>query len=569
MPGISDEKFDAILGMTKRAKTDNEKFAAMLIVTKTVEPENLPLEKLHRLLHCIGLQFPHRLLATACKSNEDQGVKQAYGSIAISVIKLFYLSGPEGFDLKSEKTAVLLLETLKEFSDFTDCDEIITDCLATLAILLERKTDIPYGDVFQALISCPYRWMEKVFAALTVLIESHPELTRATRYNKWIDKMSKDFRDEKGPIKFDICTILSRAIRCLNGELLPNSDDWLDSAIVGLGDILCSKVSQKHRQDAIILASEVISLVGLLSFIDISNEKNLVVVLTRLACIEIGLVFRDIREHRYQGPVDSESMLLIASCFKVTELFCQAIADFEQNEQQGRRDALNFEQIRLAQPTLSDMATGLIEYLSEAVQGDLDMERGAELHESSIRMFGAWMNIEYNVSSSQGLEGQKLLPILLLYIKDNKGFHLIKFIIPAIMLSSGSMDSSNDKVFSILCDISTEFVKSSNSYISGSDDALVLHLVLQCMVGMLTSEFKTNKSDAECCEFIDDIIEELHSQTVGLNTKAYLFTLFSRWLNRLPISGSSANEVFWECEDFVFEAFQVSKINHKLELNER
>lgn len=554
--------FEVVLAIVNRAVTDDEKFAAMLIIAKSISPTTMPEEKFHTLLESVGLQFPCRLLATACKQTEDQETREAYGAISASVLKLFciYHRTHGGIDVKP--VIPLLLRGIETFSSQPNCKDMVDDCLEALISLLEKKSDIDYVAIFNVVVSSPYPLQEKLLSTLRLVLQICPEVTETESFKDWKNSISTEFRTDKEGRKFEICKILCVVFQNLHEKWPPQSKEWLDDVMIGLGDILCSKVTQEQRHDAIGLTSELLSLYGLPSFIDKSSEKNFIVVVTRLSCIEIGLFFQDvINQSGFCG--NQEDLSLVLSCFKITEIFCEAVAQFEQNETGAVADHLSFEQIRLAQPALCEMVGSVKEHISLSLTRHVELERKEEqLFHSCLRVFGSWMNIEYNLSSSQGAQALSIVPAVLKYVWSVRDFHLIKFILPAVMLSTDCSSlsiSTAQEIFFVLCEILADLVKMRNSHDSWSAEQTITNLIIQCIIAICQSRFEAIDNNTEVVSnVVNGIKEGICEYDGNLVVEAYIYTLVIIWLNLVPTIRCGSDQLFLKCLDFLFGAFKVS-----------
>lgn len=570
MSAFSDRNFEAILALVKRAVSDNEKFAAMMIVSKGLSPGVLPKEKLHTLLESIGLQFPCRLLSTACKPTGHQETRESYAAIASSVIKLFCICHyHNGIDMKP--VIPVLLKGIKTFSNYVSCKDMLDDCWEALISLLKRKLDIDYVGIFNVAISSPHSSQEKLLAMLKLVLQNCPEISETEQFEDWMNYISSQFKTEKDSQKFKICKTLC----CVFQNLLESSSSkvWLDDVMIGLGDILCSKVTQEQQCDAIELASELLSLYGLPLFIEKSRQKNFIVLVTRLSCIEVGLFFQDVISQRSEFSTKQENLSVILPCFKIIEVFCAAIAQFEQNEMGVVADLLNFEQIRLAQPTLCEMAGSVKEYISLILAKDVELDqKEKQLFHACLRVFGSWMNIEYNLSSPQGDKALLIVPALLKYVWSAKDSQLIKFILPAVMLSidsSGMGTSTVQEIFLILCNILNDLMKRKSSCEFWSEEETIIKPSIQCIIAMCQSQFEAIGHNTEVISDVASSIKHgISKYDRNLVTDAYIYTLAISLLNRFPLIRCESNELFLKCLDFLFGAFKVP-VTSKLELDLR
>ena len=120
------------------------------------------------------------------------------------------------------------------------------------------------------------------------------------------------------------------------------------------------------------------------------------------------------KKKKFDSFVCQEVWVLLTSCFRITEIFCAAIAQFEQNEEGTGPDILNFEQIRLAQPALADMANSLFDHITIVLGcGQGCTGNRSLLSHVCIRMLGSWLNVENNLTSAQGIEMLSIMPNIL------------------------------------------------------------------------------------------------------------------------------------------------------------
>ncbi|XP_039251886.2 neurochondrin-like [Styela clava] len=559
---ISNEKFLGILSMVEKAKSDNERFAALLVVSKLTRGGSILPENRKELLKAIGIQFPLRLVKTACSQTTEEN-KFSFVSIGMSILWSFCADVEFFRDEGLEAIVPHLLKVVKLFSNEEKYESVIEDCMDCLIALTyfdDCISEIIESDAFNTLCLCE-KQSDKSHHFISMLLSKQPHLWQNKQFQKWFKSLANVFKIDQTNKKFTICTHLFQILTAYSSEHLLGYHEAITDIMCGLEDVLCSKLNTEQRKSPIQLASEIFRLFGISWFTMNSKKTNFIVIVTRLSCIEIGLFLRNISNDIESNF--SENLSVIMSCFFISEAFCSAVAKFEQNDSE-KDDILSFEQIRLTQPALADLANSVSIFISsysvDDETGIPDTELLNLLLPICIRFLGSWLNIENNVTSAQGNETLPILKQVLKYIVKHENLLLLECTLPAVMQAASAM-STHDTIIkngilqSLICVI--DLIEKKLHYPGKMDNLVTFHIVLQSLISVCST-----MTNVECQDYHNDLSKIFSIMTIlvqkplSIQTFGYVYPLSSILLNKS--SCSISDDILCKIFKFLFDAYEVS-----------
>lgn len=336
MAGEVSEAVKKCCALLKTSGGDNEKFAALFMVTKLVKGKHATPAARVAIFEAIGFDFLRRLLLTDnvpidCPPN-------IYKSLALNILTVFcvedsLVSKPEILDL------IPVFLQLIQTDDASDSDSLIAvreafSCLKGVANVAPQAL-IQAGavEVLSRIYSNSGFQSDDALDVLALLIVSSEVPLKFDA--KLLNKIAVDFATEQDQRKFQLA-------KCLNAILSRSpkiEGDWSQSVYKGLSDILQSRLGAEQRDPALILTATMLDLFGF-EWILLQDEvkgKQFFLLLTQLAAIEVrmqleGVKFKDLK------PKEN----LIGACFVILEKSLSTLdnVDLEQKERQSVYQAL-------------------------------------------------------------------------------------------------------------------------------------------------------------------------------------------------------------------------------------
>lgn len=530
---------ETILSMLGRAKSDNDKFASLLVLSKITSANDLTEDERKKVFETIGFSFPIRLLISSCSDECKTDSKSVvYAALGSSVLSAFCTSADvvKGKDILNAVPHALKVveEFSKRFGENELATQAVNDCLDFLIAVSHHKEHLEKLislNILSVISSLDIVAIPKCSELLLFILSLHAELWLQSDVWDLLTKLSCNFKQNQEKEKFQLCQIINGLVSSIPRVHFHQFRDfdlitWREDVLEGCKQILCSRVTVPQRQSALILVSTTLSLFDIDSCFR-SSEYMFFIVVVRLSCIEIGLILQQYLENE---PRDSlaglhQSLPVVVACYGIVEAYCVAVSNFERDD----NSILTFEHIRNVQSTLDDVAKCCSAFLEEGLQKtDVLSQQHLYFMHSTIRFLGSYLNVEYHVANNA--EMLHVLVKVIHYItpafKDN--VHLFNYIAPAILISlenEGTRTSFlHEDVISSLLQFLQFFYGEENS------NSETLHLVIQSIIAICT--FCGNTLEKVLCKMLSFILnqklESVHEESVP-----YTHTLLVVLLNKL------------------------------------
>lgn len=381
----------------KGAKSDNDRFASLFVVTKLIKADECDKHSLKLLYEAIGFDFLNRLLRSTEVPQDCPPF--IYKSIALSIVSCF-CSVTEIVESRAILSIIPVLLDIVTTSDTDDMEDnlmLISDCYTCLMAIAASETGKKALMEKDSLLRLTDVYVEEMFRhdeALKLLVYL------ATSQNKrlWEGKeeafkqlmvrLSSEFNSENTERKFELCKML--AVLITNSPRLPaaelEQEEWPRKTLLTLESLLCSRIGTSHRDIALQLVAGLLELMGIgWGLKHGPNPRQFLLLLVNLACVEVRMKLED---KTLEQAIESADVLV--SCYSVVEQFItfmtsQGFLDFDSKQREQAYCALKG-------------AVGAI--LALLIQTDEEFshewnlpaaDRRAQFICASIRILGSWL----------------------------------------------------------------------------------------------------------------------------------------------------------------------------------
>ncbi|ROT71056.1 putative neurochondrin-like [Penaeus vannamei] len=234
----------------RRANSDTEKFAALLMVTKLIKAEQLDEDSKKRIMDAVGLDFLARLLKT---SDVPEGCPPfMFKSIALTILTCFISScvgNPTLYGLIPVLSDIISKPELYD-GDLTLVKDSF-QCLKSISSERSgRKAIIDFeavGPLVDAYVAESFCYEEALEILLLVLAEEGPRTweDEPEAFTKLMDNMAHEFAVDQTERKFNLW-----------------SPSWKKDLHKGLSDMILSKLGREQRDKALRLAGVAMESLG-------------------------------------------------------------------------------------------------------------------------------------------------------------------------------------------------------------------------------------------------------------------------------------------------------------------
>lgn len=342
---------DRCIMILRRAKSDTEKFAALLMVTKLIKAEELDEANKKRVMDAVGLSFLARLMRT---SDVPEGCPPyMFKSIALTILT--------SFTSCCKGSAVLhgLIPVLSEIISKQELYEtdltLIKDAYQCLKCIASDKCGSKAIIDFEAVGTLVEAYVEGNFgsdSALEILLmvlseegartwEDEPEA-----FVKLMSHAAHEFALDHSDLKFKLCDVLIDLLHSQPPTCeLGTKQEWKADLHKGLSDIIFSKLGREQRNSGLRLAGAVLESLGVswvLQAVDSDADgkgRQLLLMMVHLSCIEVRMGLED---KTFEEAVSIA--LPTTACYTILELaiifLVNGAVDFEQKQKQQLYAAL-------------------------------------------------------------------------------------------------------------------------------------------------------------------------------------------------------------------------------------
>ncbi|XP_052061318.1 neurochondrin-like [Mytilus californianus] len=405
MATSDDKNIRKTFSVLENAKTDNERFAALLLFAKTTNAKQLSLEDRKRALDAIGVTFFNRLLKS--KNIPEDCEVDVYRSLALKILS--GLCGDNQLVLEFE-----VYKILRSINDIiTDSDsqeDMIIDCYDLLSAFAQTEEGsiklVDYGTVtaLSEVITKHLPGCEKG----QVILQSVLHLCGDYAWKKDTPSMQvvlehfcnqlETFQDER---KFELCAVVSGIVSSLPKDVAKKSlqRTWFKSLVHALADMFTSKLGQPQRDPALRLASSVLDKLGVESILPPNRDDcKLLLVIIHLSCIEVRISLENLTPDQIMTKADT-----LVSCYNLLELIICHMTSAPSLK-------LDENQVLQLHSAMEGAFNSVIFYLRE--QSELEIQRvdPSQIVLASVRVLGSWVAEE---TSALKARVQEILPFIL------------------------------------------------------------------------------------------------------------------------------------------------------------
>ncbi|XP_045474947.1 neurochondrin homolog [Harmonia axyridis] len=438
MSGQVSDAVKKCCAILQNSTSDTEKFAALFMVTKLVKGRDCNLAAKKAIFNAIGFDFLKRLLLTT-----DVPVDcppSIYKSIALSILTVFCNEEELACLPELLENVPILLDIVKQ-SDNSDYDDNLMavgeayNCLKGIASYPAGQDALINADGVTKMSEIYYQGSFQSDEALQVLVL----LISRKGTNSWDDnikafhtlmnKIALDFETDQDKRKFELCEILKILMfNCPRREMKDTflTESWPQSLYKGLSDILQSKIGAQQRNPALMLAANVIDILGVEWVVQEEEKcKQFFLLLIQLAAVEIRMQL----DGKSLKAANSNAQLITA-CYIILELSMTYIATDQLELDQKEKQTLY--------TGLKGAFTAVINFLIK-ISNDKNRPVGEDklFVCATIRVLASWLAQETTAMRAQVYQ---LLPFIL--EMANETFNAYKSI--KIAEKSGKTDDSLD-----------------------------------------------------------------------------------------------------------------------------
>ncbi|XP_048249169.1 neurochondrin-like [Haliotis rufescens] len=405
---MSDANFRRCLQALRSAQSDNERFAALMMVTRAVKEEDCDEDMKREMLDALGFRFLTRLMKTA--SVPEGCPSTIFKSIALSILASFaqdtqVLSNKEMKKQVSVLNEIILCnisgdDTDMEASLLSDC----YDCLQGMILSPVSRQYLIQGGSVSALVEVIVSQQTGHDKARDLVVE----LLRWERAGVWAGRpgdaqkllqcLVSRFKEKQDATKFEIGEVLTFVLSTVEKEEDECKSPWLQDLVLEVYSIIRSKLDSRLRDSTLCLAASLVSCQGIACLLPpVTDDLKMLLLLTHMACIEVRMVLEDGRIEQVKSKAG-----VVCSCYGLLENIIGHMTA-------GISLGLEKKQVLQLHSAMLGAFNSVIFFLSQVSQQEIEMSRTSLLVTASVRVLGAWLAEE---TSALREEIYNLLPFL-------------------------------------------------------------------------------------------------------------------------------------------------------------
>ena len=463
------QRLNALTLVVKQTKTDSQKFAALLAVSKMLKAEELTSSQRKDVFEAIGFSFLIRLLTS---NGDSECPKSVFNELGLSILVSF-VSDPELVQAPEHKKIIPeVLKIVEERSQ--DQNQVLYDCFcyfASIASVDYNCLNILKQNGIKRLVHAFCRDIEEqmrpvFWSCLHQLIRFDPEIvwfrnreSMMHLLNFLTENACSNFSEKK----FDLFEHLSYLLTTLSPEHVEfyRNKTWIKDLRKSLFQVVGSRVTSKERNPTLRLCQHLTDVFGL-SWIKSDekiseNERKFPVLLTKLSCVEIQVFIHNRLSTKdcLVQVLDSEETLIFVACCALFEASCSAIADYDINE--TKDEIFTYEDVEQLEGSLAETVEGLALTLLPKLIGHAEL---VNLVLGCLRTIGSWLNVQIFATSKVGLSVIDPIFATFKFCLEFDPAAVIKSLTPAFLNYSETENAKNQLLnYGILSCLSTNLVE--------------------------------------------------------------------------------------------------------------
>lgn len=306
-------------------ENDNQKFAALMLVTKLIKAETLDVKSMVKLFEAIGMNFLIKLLRD---DNLPEGCPSfIFKSVSLSILTSFITTG-----YKRAVFYEIIPDLLKIIIDSKSSESnlvVVQDafqCLTAIAAHRSGRRAIIRRDGLCCLVDV---YVEENFCQefslqlLLGIMSSEGQstwLNNLEAFTKLVEHLCAEFSHDQSERKFELCLPLAEVVRTMP-ETVPGEDGytWQQQLHSGLTDILLSKLGKEQRNLGLLLASAALDSMGA-AWVVVSGPKghHLLLIMVHLACVEVRMSLENekLEQSFAMAPQTTSCYLILENAIK-------------------------------------------------------------------------------------------------------------------------------------------------------------------------------------------------------------------------------------------------------------
>ncbi|KAK3610391.1 hypothetical protein CHS0354_008674 [Potamilus streckersoni] len=311
----------------KTAKSDNDMFAALFMITKITKGSECDQEIKLKILDAINPQFFTRLLKTKVVPEGCSAI--VYKDLALSILSALCTDPVLAVHEAVRRNIATLNEAVLTESSCSESQkggsDIVDDCLAIFSVLsqseegqvlLYQETTVSaLADITQ---NQTYGHEKAYDILLHVLNECGPITWQYNKQalNQLVQHLAALFHKDQTARKFELCKTLTFFLTTMPVHMVQEEDPpWLDDIVAGFEYMFRSRLDVIQRELSLRLAAVLVDMCGVKFILPPhTKDSKTFLLMTHLCCVEVRMVL----EEPDTQKVFLKSSLL-SSCYTLLE----------------------------------------------------------------------------------------------------------------------------------------------------------------------------------------------------------------------------------------------------------